>query len=193
MTGEPSGAYGASNSFPKQASNTKDWLEAIGLVRSAAHPRPGASPIVAHESNSIRHGTRSAPKAWCRVESGYRLYFPAPAEPLQGSTGGPKSERHREIDRQREKGESTNGRPTQASGGVPERDTRAPPVLTAHGSRVCVLCAGAGSAGTRSIHGGQAADAAGQVQLDLLALHQLDHHQAVGRGDDLLRISRTPR
>lgn len=33
MTGEPSSAYGASNSFPKQASNTEEWLKAIGLSR----------------------------------------------------------------------------------------------------------------------------------------------------------------
>lgn len=35
MAEKPFGAYGVGNTFPKEASNTEDWLDAIGLVRSA--------------------------------------------------------------------------------------------------------------------------------------------------------------
>ena len=105
MAEKPFGAYGVGNTFPKEASNTEDWLDAIGLVRSAL--AASQSPIVT--------------RVWCL----------RPAEPLQGSSSGHEPGRCREHDRQREEGESADRRPTQASGGVPER-THAP--VPAHGS-----------------------------------------------------------
>ena len=33
MAEKPFDAYGVDNAFPKEASNTEDWLDAIGLVR----------------------------------------------------------------------------------------------------------------------------------------------------------------
>ena len=35
MAEKPLAPYGEGNSFPKEATNTDDWLDAIGLVRSA--------------------------------------------------------------------------------------------------------------------------------------------------------------
>ena len=171
MAEKPFGAYGVGNTFPKEASNTEDWLDAIGLVRSAL--AASQSPIVT--------------RVWCL----------RPAEPLQGSSSGHEPGRRREHDRQREEGESADRRPTQASGGVLSAHT-----ARALGSRVCGSsaaahgCAGIGSAGAQSDHGGEARGrlcphqhvvTAGQVQLDLLPLHRLDDHEAVHRGDDLLR------
>jgi hypothetical protein len=43
MAEKPHVPYGAGNSFPKEATNTDDWLDAIGLVRSA--PFPSQNPI----------------------------------------------------------------------------------------------------------------------------------------------------
>ena len=106
MAEKPFGAYGVGNTFPKEASNTEDWLDAIGLVRSAL--AASQSPIVT--------------RVWCL----------RPAEPLQGSSSGHEPGRRREHDRQREEGESADRRPTQASGGVLSAHTQ--PVPSAHGS-----------------------------------------------------------
>ena len=38
MAHKPLAPYGEGNSFPREATNTDDWLDAIGLVRSAPLP-----------------------------------------------------------------------------------------------------------------------------------------------------------
>ena len=43
MAEKPLAPYGEGNSFPREATNTDDWLDAIGLVRSA--PLPSQNPI----------------------------------------------------------------------------------------------------------------------------------------------------
>ena len=43
MAHKPLAPYGEGNSFPTEATNTDDWLDAIGLVRSA--PLPSQNPI----------------------------------------------------------------------------------------------------------------------------------------------------
>ena len=73
MAEKPLAPYGEGNSFPKEATNTDDWLDAIGLVWSA--PLPSQNPITKHEC-------------------GVRL----PAEPLQDSSHGYELGRCREHD-----------------------------------------------------------------------------------------------
>ena len=93
-------ASNVGNSFPKEASNTDDWLDAIGLVRSA--PFPSQKPI-AHECG-------------VHVRS---------AEPLQDSSRGYELGRRRKHDRKRDERESADLRPSQASGGVQLTHTHA--------------------------------------------------------------------
>ena len=77
MAEKPLAPYGEGNSFPREATNTDDWLDAIGLVWSA--PLPSQNPITKHEC-------------------GVRL----PAEPLQDSSRGYELGGRREHDRKRE-------------------------------------------------------------------------------------------
>ena len=77
MAHKPLAPYGEGNSFPREATNTDDWLDAIGLVRSA--PLPSQNPITKHA---------------CGVRP--------PAEPLQDSSRGYELGGRREHDRKRE-------------------------------------------------------------------------------------------
>ena len=77
MAHKPLAPYGEGNSFPREATNTDDWLDAIGLVRSA--PLPSRNPITKHA---------------CGVHP--------PAEPLQDSSRGYELGGRREHDRKRE-------------------------------------------------------------------------------------------
>ena len=77
MAHKPLAPYGEGNSFPREATNTDDWLDAIGLVRSA--PLPSQNPITKHAC-------------------GVRL----PAESLQDSSRGYELGGRREHDRKRE-------------------------------------------------------------------------------------------
>ena len=77
MVQKPLAPYGEGNSFPREATNTDDWLDAIGLVRSA--PLPSQNPIT-------------------KYACGVRL----PAESLQDSSRGYELGGRREHDRKRE-------------------------------------------------------------------------------------------
>ena len=164
---EMADAYGAGNAFPKEASNTDDWLDAIGLVRPCSVQARCriTSPIV------YKCGVCD-PQSRCKEAlAGMSLVD------IVNMTDSERRERV-PIDGQRKR--------LVAFLSARNTRTRALPVPSAHvrSSVAAHGCTGIGSAGAQSEH----VATAGQVQLDLLPLHRLDHHEAVRRGDDLLRL-----